>query len=297
MDKGFERKGYLREDYRLFYLKKMPTQEISYHYHDFHKVLLLLDGHIGYGIEGRTYDLVPGDVVLVGAGQIHAPLFYDREVYERLILYLSPDFESSLGEAGAGLLGCFDRPPSASNLLRLQGALAEPLAELSRQLVQLVRRGQEETPDGLPENLEELYRRMKVTELLLLLDRSLAGGGAALQVGEAGGNEVIRSCIGYIAEHLGEEDLSIDTIAGALYLSRSYVMHRFKEETGCTVGEFIRDKRLFLARNLLNSGLPVTEACFRSGFRNYSAFYYAYKKKYHTAPTQGAALSASTREE
>ncbi|HCD43067.1 MAG TPA: AraC family transcriptional regulator, partial [Lachnoclostridium sp.] len=45
-------------------------------------------------------------------------------------------------------------------------------------------------------------------------------------------------------------------------------------------------KRLALARDLLKTGMPVTEACFGSGFKNYSTFFRAYKKHFHVSPSE-----------
>ena len=38
------------------------------------------------------------------------------------------------------------------------------------------------------------------------------------------------------------------------------------------------------ARNLIQNGMPVTKACYESGFKNYSTFSRAYKKQFKTPP-------------
>ena len=60
-----------------------------------------------------------------------------------------------------------------------------------------------------------------------------------------------------------------------------------KSATGNTIGKYVTEKRLFMARAFLEQGLSVTEACYKSGFKNYAAFYYAYRKKYASPPAQG----------
>ena len=50
------------------------------------------------------------------------------------------------------------------------------------------------------------------------------------------------------------EDLSVDQIADAAYLSRYHLMHLFKQATGYTLGNYITEKRLLLARDLLRAG-------------------------------------------
>jgi len=37
-----EKTGYLEQDFRLFHIKDQTKREFSYHYHDFHKVIIFL---------------------------------------------------------------------------------------------------------------------------------------------------------------------------------------------------------------------------------------------------------------
>ena len=39
-----EKTGYLEQDFRLFHIKDQTKREFSYHYHDFHKVIIFLSG-------------------------------------------------------------------------------------------------------------------------------------------------------------------------------------------------------------------------------------------------------------
>ena len=58
---GYEQRGYLREDFRLFHLSAAMTEPVGWHYHAFHKLCVYLGGDaIRYGIEGRSYALEPG---------------------------------------------------------------------------------------------------------------------------------------------------------------------------------------------------------------------------------------------
>ena len=85
----------------------------------------------------------------------------------------------------------------------------------------------------------------------------------------------------YINNHLSD-DLTIDNLSERFFISRYHLMHLFKASTGYTVGNYITMKRLFFARAMIQTGTPVTEACYLSGFQNYSTFSRAYKKHFHT---------------
>ena len=91
MEEHSERRGYLQEDFRLFHLKDDRGTKVNYHYHDFCKVVLLLSGSGHYTVQGRRYLLLPGDIVLVGSRCVHRPEFEPGFLYERVILYISPE--------------------------------------------------------------------------------------------------------------------------------------------------------------------------------------------------------------
>ena len=69
------------------------------------------------------------------------------------------------------------------------------------------------------------------------------------------------------------------------YISKYYMMRLFKQETGYTLGHYISQKRLLLAKELLSSGVSVTQACFDCGFKDYSTFSRAYKQLFDETPS------------
>ena len=61
-------------------------------------------------------------------------------------------------------------------------------------------------------------------------------------------------------------------------------MHRFKAVTGCTVHQYINQKRLLLAGELIRSGTPVMKAAEQAGFSEYSTFLRAFQSTFHMSP-------------
>ena len=54
---GYEKRGYLHEDFHLFHLCDAMREPVDWHYHTFHKLCVYLGGDaIRYGIEGRRPD-------------------------------------------------------------------------------------------------------------------------------------------------------------------------------------------------------------------------------------------------
>ena len=102
---NYQKKGFLTEDYRLFHLRSDGGLQPEFHYHEFYKILLLVSGSGGYTVDGQRYALQSGDIVLIASHSVHRPEFEPGAVYERIILYISPDFlrRSSQPDAGMGL--------------------------------------------------------------------------------------------------------------------------------------------------------------------------------------------------
>ena len=119
-----EKTGYLNEQFRLFHLKDQTRKEFSYHYHDFHKVVIFISGKVAYHIEGKAYQLKPWDILLVNRHAIHRPEIDPSVPYERFILWIQNDIPWQ------ELLKCFQKANDRSyNLVRLNSALQEKMKE------------------------------------------------------------------------------------------------------------------------------------------------------------------------
>ncbi len=279
---AYEKRGYLVEDYRLFRLSGRDVGNIDWHYHDFHKIIVFLGGEVHYAIEGKRYALCPGDVVLVPRGAIHRPELSNGE-YRRVILYLSPEFLRLHSMPESDLETCFTRA-KASYQFVLRPAAA------SGQLISLLRR----LEDAMSQHGfgQALLCRVRMLEFLIALTRSLDERQITF-VSDASCDEKTVAIMRYLLEHM-EEELSIDHIADAFYISKSHMMRRFKAETGYTIHGYLTEKRLLAARDRIACGTPVTEAAFRSGFRDYSAFARAYKKQFGEMPKLAARRAAES---
>lgn len=267
----FNKAGYLNDNFRLFHLADSEPLPVSYHYHDFYKVFLLLKGEVTYYIEGKSYDLKPYDLVLINAGELHKPVIH-HSFYERIILYISPDFLEHYKESGDFLDSCFtNAAKNHSHVLRVELFAKSRLYETLNEL---------ETALSQNEFASNLYQNTLFLQFLILLNRASMDSYSSVYVPNSHCNSKILPILEYIAEHL-VDDLSVDSLSSKFYMSRYYLMHLFKKETGYSVANYISTKRLLHARALIQNGASVTEACFASGFKNYSTFSRAYKKLFH----------------
>lgn len=265
----YEKKGYLNSDFRIFHLVDHIKREYDYHYHEFHKITIFIRGKVQYFIEGKTYELQPYDIVLVNRNDIHKIEVDPSIPYERIIVYISPGFIDAYQTEEYDLSYCFQKAKEEhSNVLRAQS--------LECSLFKITNRMERSFSDT--EYASSLYRQLLFLEFMIQLNR------AALKnrldyLGDALYNKKVVDIMHYINEHL-DTSLDIDLLASKFYISRYYMMRLFKSETGYTIHNYIAYKRLLLARELISQGTPITQACFDSGFPNYSTFSRAYKAEF-----------------
>lgn len=272
----YEKTGYLYEPFKLFHLTDHETKAYECHYHDFFKIMLFISGDVDYFIEGVTYRLEPSDIVLVGAGEVHRPVIRSTSPYERIILYVSPEFLASYTAKDYSLETCFLKSPEKTEhlpVLRTSGSSAHKLFNLCKKL--------ESSLSGR-EYAADLYSRCLLIQFLIELNRSfLTDPSHYIETGSS--NQKITEILHYINSHLSD-DLSIETLAKKFFISRRYLMHIFKEETGHSIGKYVNAKRLFSARDKIRHGMSLTEACYSSGFQHYSTFTRSYYRMFRTTP-------------
>ncbi len=90
-----------------------------------------------------------------------------------------------------------------------------------------------------------------------------------------------------INSNLTNSNLSVDSIAQEVGISRVHLHRKMKELTGQTPHDFIRNIRLKQAANLLSHGdMNVTEVMYACGFGNAASFSTMFKKFYGMSPRE-----------
>lgn len=266
-----EKTGYLNEQFRLFHLKDQTRKEFSYHYHDFHKVVIFISGKAAYHIEGKAYQLKPWDILLVNRHAIHRPEIDSSVPYERFILWIQNDIPWQ------ELLKCFQKANDRSyNLVRLNSALQEKMKDILFELENSAK------PD---EYGREILTQSLFLQFMVYLNRIFLEKQYIFDKKSYTFDSQIASILQYINHNL-KEDLSVETLSARYYVSKYHLMRKFKQETGYTLHNYIVNKRLLMARTLISNGMPVTKAAQESGFAEYSTFSRAYRKQFKTNPSE-----------
>ena len=273
LQKEIGKRGYLLEEFRLFHLKDAKGTETEFHYHDFCKAVLLLSGQGEYTVEDRHYILRAGDILLVGNGQIHRPEFAKGLEYERIIFYISTEFLRRQSTEDCNLEALFDG--TFGHVLRLEEKRYQKVFSLAEMLEEELKK------DSFGKSI---LANSLLLQLLVRIGRYRENGKFQAAERPAISDERIRRMLHFIENHLSEE-LSVEELSEQFFISKYHMMRLFKKETGQSVYDYLTERRLFFARELIRQGVPATESCFQAGFGSYSSFTRAYGKRFGATPT------------
>jgi len=94
----------------------------------------------------------------------------------------------------------------------------------------------------------------------------------------------ITAALDYIATHLADP-LTVTELATQANLSQSAFSRLFREVTGCSPYQFVKEKRLTRARDLLDEGrLGVTDVSHSVGYTSLSHFIKEFRIRFGTTP-------------
>ena len=98
--------------------------------------------------------------------------------------------------------------------------------------------------------------------------------------------ETLRRTVDYLEEHLLEENVA-EGAAQAVYLSPLYLQRGFKLVTGYSIGEYIRNRRLYLAGLEAIAGREkVIDLAYRYGYDTPESFSKAFSRFHGVSPAQ-----------
>ena len=271
----YSKAGYLNENYRYFHLRDTAGQELDFHFHEFDKLVILLSGAVDYTVEGVTYSLAPGDLLIVRHHSIHKALIDVSVPYDRVIIYLNRSYFERLLPSAA-LNAMFERGSgSGRDLFSLdeesRGQLWGCLEECEKSL---------EEKDAWSGALQDA----SMIRLLAVLNRIVAATAPSEQTAKSY-DDKIADTLSYINENPAA-DLSVEALAERVFLSRYYFMRLFSEQTGSSVHAYVNQRRLLYASHLIREGTPAARAASECGFGDYSAFHRAFKKAFGISPGQ-----------
>lgn len=272
---GFDPRQVMQgETFEVFHYKEPRPNGVEVHHHDFYEVYYLLNGSIDYWVDGRIIHMEPGDILLINPQELHRPLLTpETKVYERIVLWINKGY---LEQISGDISRCFDQslPNRICPADRDRPVMKARMHELVREFYSKEYGSQLSATGLFLQLMVQLNRLALRTEKADREDKQLS--------------PLVRKTMDHIREHISSP-LSLEEIAGALYVSKYHLSHAFSREVGVSLYRYIMLRRLLLARQLLLTGQSAGQVSLNCGFSDYASFYRAFKAEYGISPRQYAA--------
>ncbi len=266
MDKYYK---YSDCDINVHYSRDEQPKKESFklHTHESYEIYCLLDGSGNFKVEGNTYPLQNGDILILRPAESHYIDIDLSSPYTRMAINFNEDLFEKFDNSHKLLTPFTNREYGQLNLYRAKDFKNTNYKIFVNNIC---------TPT-------ENRKLQIISNLLPLLNEILIAfeGKSKEEQDDSTVNKITR----YINSKITEE-ISLDEICNEFYISKPQLCRIFKSATGSTVWEYITAKRLIAAQSLIKAGQAPTKIYSDCGFGDYSAFYRAYKKKFGISPNK-----------
>lgn len=255
----------IKENVLLVYRSEYNYKNI-FHTHNGYEIYIFLSGNINMLIEHSCVHLERGHIAIINPTEYHLAVSLDDSLYERITLNISPEMMNSLSTSITDFTHFLNTRQRGTN--NIQFLDEKTLNELLRLL------------EKLNESLNtsnfgnDVLSKAYLSEILCLIcNNYITSDIISANIMP----KIISDTIQFVEENISEYFTMTD-LEKALNFNSRYISHLFKQNTGLSLKQYILDKKITYAQKLLSQGCSVTEACYQSGFRDYSNFIRTFKK-------------------
>lgn len=237
--------------------RKRHTYQIGLHTHYEFELYVNLSGDVSFLVENNLYELKRGDVIIARPGEYHHCVYKSDALHKHFWILFDCNKNKEILD--------FLHEGFCENYISPQGVLREELITLCYAL-----------RNGSMTDEEKIYTFFRIFAILKQSRQALSKTYSVL-------SQELHKIINYIDRHIDEE-ITVSSMAKALYISQSTLERRFKKELNLTPSEYIRKKKLLLAAQLLREGQSVLNAGLSVGYNDTSYFIELFKRYHSVTP-------------
>lgn len=258
----------------LFSCKKKMVIDSQYHDHDFTEIAYILSGKGCYIVNGITYNVEAGDLIMCNPGVKHQNIVTNVK---------EPTVEFICGFTNFH----FKNMPPNSVVLKDGGYILHTDAELRQEINKHCYEMIAENDANKPGKCFMLKARLM--QILLLVVREVYDVNPERTKGynfeSYNKSYAVKRIINYLNENY-EHKISLEQIAHNMYLSPVYISKIFKEETGESPINYLIKIRLEKARDILthSDSRSIKNIANSVGYDDVYHFSKLFKKYYGVAP-------------
>jgi AraC-like DNA-binding protein len=260
---------------RIFRTQREGSDFTNWHYHKQLELLLILSGHLDVYLEQDSYHLGPGDLVIIGASELH------RDKSEKLLDYivLQFDLEQFFDHSSIPYIRYFSAthaPLSKANYIFEENAAVK--AEIATCVTRIL-----DEATGKSTGYE-LAASILIKQILLHL---LRNDTRKMLIEQDNFDKVrLKPVLDYVENHLTDR-IQVEEVCKIANMSYYYFVKYFKKTIGLSFTEYVNYRKVKWAeRILLTKDLSISEVGEQIGMPNMAHFYKMFKKYNDCSPKQ-----------
>ncbi len=248
--------------------------KLPHHYENTYQIVFLLAGKILYQVGEKEYQVSKGGMIVLNTLEEHTLKVLEYP-YERYVIQIRPDFFQHEVKYPEVIAVFIKRPADFSHLL----TVAEPVWNY---LHDVIREMEKEYLNR--KKYWEMYVGADLRRMFITIFRECADVLSMMKIGN--GVTVAYNVMNYLNHHFAE-DISVNSIAAALFLNRDYISHVFKDETGYSVMAYVISLRINRAKLLLaETDRSITDIAMECGYTDFTYFSKQFKKHTNMSPSK-----------
>lgn len=257
--------------------KKAPYFGVNWHFHDEFELMYIIKGE-GVRIVGDRMDYFnKEELVFLGSGVPHV-FKNDKNASQNEVDYIVVKFNRIIG--GQDLFKIPELAPINRFLKRAGKGLIfsdTTVMKLKKQLIKLAK----------SKNEDRIILLLKVLKILSAQeDYNELSTDTFLLKNTSAGEDRTKKVINYISENYNK-NISLEDLASISYMTTNSFCRYFKNRTGKTAFQFIREFRINKAcQMLINGEKNISQICFDTGFNSLSSFNRVFKSLKHISATE-----------
>ena len=254
--------------YHIVAEKNGKPWSFSLHSHkDLLEISLIISGKAYFDCDHVSYTLIPGDLVIKNVGVLHSEISSPEDGFEQYCLGISG-------------VNAPDMPPNTlvpDDICPVikSGKAFDYLRSMTSYLYEISSDPSVRSSDLTKQAIEN---ELSIINMLIM---------DAVEVSDQTNySNLVKEVLDYVDSHTSES-MSLDSLSKQFYVSEYHLAHKFKEETGRSVNQYILNRKLGEAEERLVFGSdPIKQIAADCGYSNLQYFYSVFKKYTGSTPAE-----------
>lgn len=228
------------------------------HSHEECEIYINLSGDVSFVVEDKIYPITTGSVIITKPNEYHHCLSNKVSEHSHICIFFSVSKNEKFFE------NFFNRKNGEDNLIQLSFEQIDKINSMCNAFFE------NEITD-----FEKLHLFFNIIEILKETPKA--------STEEYPKNQAVVLAIGFINRYYPEK-INVSDIAKAANVSVNTLERHFKTFLGTTPYNYLKNRRLIKAQELLQKGMSVSAVCSKCGFPDYSHFISLFKQRFGITP-------------